>query len=62
MGEAETSFDLEVRGQPSTDPAAPYSVGLVLSGSMAVDLPGGGSLPGLARASSSTRRASSARC
>jgi AraC-like DNA-binding protein len=41
IGEAETSFDLEVRGQASAGPAAPYSVGLVLSGSMAVDLPGG---------------------
>jgi len=41
MGEAETSFDLEVRSQRPCGPAAPYSVGLVLSGRMEVDLPDG---------------------
>lgn len=41
MGEAETSFDLEVRARQSAGPAAPYSVGLVLSGRMEVDLPDG---------------------
>lgn len=41
MGEAETSFDLEVRAQGEAGPAAPYSVGLVLSGRMEVTLPSG---------------------
>jgi len=41
MGEAETSFDLEVRAQRPAGAAAPYSVGLVLGGRMEVDLPGG---------------------
>ena len=41
MGEAETSFDLEVRGQRPAGPAAPYTVGLMLSGRMEVTLPDG---------------------
>lgn len=41
LGESETSFDLEVRSRQACGPAAAYSVGLLLSGRMEVDLPEG---------------------
>jgi AraC-like DNA-binding protein len=41
MGEAQTSFGLDVRAQHAAAAGAPFSVGLVLAGSMRVTLAGG---------------------